>query len=115
MERTGCRSTSTVSKAIKRSTTLNAWQARYTKAKASPRASSLTNVHLDKIGQTREPNPAEEAEANDVDTLFARLIQEAKPDERAKLNLMTSEKRRQLVALVQNDPDRYDRVLGRKP
>ena len=115
MERTGCRSTSTVSKAIKRSTTLNAWQARYTKGKASPRASSLTEVHLDNTAQTREPDPAEEAETNDVEIVFARLIQEAQPEERAKLNDMPAEQRRQLVALVQNDPDRYDRVLGRKP
>lgn len=113
-ERMGCGRT-TIYKAIKDSAKLTGWQARHTKAKGSPRASSLTEVVLDNAEQTREPNPAEEAEANDVDTVFARLIQEAQPEERAQLNDMTGEQRRQLVALVQNDPDRYDRVLGRKP
>ena len=115
MKRTGCGSTSTVSKAINRSTTLNAWKVRHTAGKTTPRASSLTEIVMDNAEQSREPDPADEAEADDVDIVFARLIQEAKPDERAKLNVMTSDDRRQLVALLRNDPDNYNRVLGRKP
>ena len=55
------------------------------------------------------------AEAGDVDIVFARLIQEANPDERGKLNVMTTDQRREIVDLLNNDPDKYNRVLGRKP
>ena len=92
---------------------LAGWQARHTKA--SPRASSLTEFVMDNAEQTREADPAEDAEAGDVDTVFARLIQEAQPEERARLNTLTIEQRLQMVALLRKDPDTYDRVLGRTP
>ena len=111
----GCGSTSTVSNAINGSKTLREWRDRHTNRKRRPRASSLTEIVMNNVEQTREPDPAEEAEANDVDTVFARLIQEAKPEERAKLNDMTAEQRRQLVALLHSDPDKYDTILGRNP
>lgn len=91
---------------------LAGWQARHSKRRGSPRASSLTERMMDNAEQTRELDPAEGAETDDADVVFARLLQEAKPDERAKLNVMTSEQRRELVALLRDDPDRYDRLLG---
>ncbi len=108
----GC-ANATVQKAIKDSAKLKGWQARTTKAKGGPRATSLNDVVTNNAEQSREPDPAKEAEADDVDIVFSRLIQEAQPEERAQLNEMDSDQRRQMVALLRNDPDNYDRILGR--
>lgn len=113
-ERMSC-AKATIQKAMKDSTTLEKWQALHSREKKSLRASSLNEIVMDNAEQTREPNPADQAEANDVDVIFARLIEEAQPEERAQLNSMNADKRREFVALLGNDSDKYNRVLGRKP
>ena len=101
MERTGCRSTSTVSKAIKRSPTLKAWQARYTKDKVSPRASSLTEIVADNTAQTVEADPSNVLTDEEVNAVMARLIDEAqeqdKVEELARLNAMDDGQRRTMA------------------
>lgn len=96
---------------------LAGWRARHTNSKGSPRASSLTEIVLDNAEQIREPNPSRAAEMIDEeDAIFNRLIQEAKTDqERAELHSMSPEKRRTVIAMVRDDPDRGDRILGRHP
>lgn len=93
---------------------LAGWQARSARAKGAPRATSINDVVTDNAKQTREADPADEAEGADWEVEFARLIQDAQPDERAKLNAMEDEQRKELVAILREDPDNYDRVLGRK-
>ncbi|MBN2446039.1 MAG: hypothetical protein JXO22_04905 [Phycisphaerae bacterium] len=110
----GC-ANATVQKAIKNSATLKGWQARHTGSSRSPRATSITEMVTDNAEQFREPDPTAAAEGDDVDLVFARLIQEAQPEERAQLNEMDADARRAIVELLKNDPDQYDRVLGRRP
>jgi hypothetical protein len=113
-KRLGC-ANATVQKAIRDSAKLEGWQARHTGSKRAPRATPLTDTLIDNTAQSREADPAMEAEADDVDIVFARLIQEARPEERAQLNDMDSEQRRKIIALLRDDHDNYNRVLGRKP
>ncbi|MCH8824767.1 MAG: hypothetical protein IH984_14810 [Planctomycetes bacterium] len=114
-KRTGCGSTSTVSRAIKDSTILQEWQNSCSNRKHNPKISSLNQVHLDNSKQTCEMDPALAVEEKEIDDVFARLIQESNSDDRAKLNGMDRDQRRELVELIQKDPDRFDRILGRKP
>lgn len=94
---------------------LAGWQARTTKAKGTPRATSITDPAMDNAEQTREADPAKEAEGADCEIEFLRLIEDAQPDERARLNAMEDEQRKELVAILREDPDEYDRILGRTP
>lgn len=112
--RLGC-ANATVQKAIKDSAQLKGWQARHLESKRSPRATSMNDVVTDNAEQSREADPATNAELDDVDAVFARLIEEANPNERAQLNRFDSAQRRKMVSLLQEDPDNYDRLLGRKP
>ncbi len=115
-ERLGC-SKATVHKAIKDSAKLTGWQARHKASKRSPRASSLTAVPIGNAAQTREPDPSHVAEAtDDDDAIFTRLIQDvATPEERAKLHALSADKRRELIDTIRNDPDKGNRILGRRP
>lgn len=110
----GC-ANATVKKAIDDSRELKGWQARHLESKRSPRATSMNDVVADNAEQSREADPTTNPELDDVDTVFARLIEEAKPEERAQLNSLDADKRRELVALLQNDPDKYGRILDRNP
>ena len=112
--RFGC-AKATIQKALKDSAKLKGWQARHRKGKGSPRASSLTEFVIDNVEQNREPNPSESAEHDEQDAVFARLIEDATPDERADLNSMTQEERQQMVDLIRYDPDKCNRILGRRP
>ena len=94
---------------------LAGWQARAISTNGAPRAISINEVVADKAEQTREADPAKETECDDWDIEFARLIEDAEPDERARLNELDDDGRRELVALVREDPDRYDTLLGRRP
>ena len=94
---------------------LAGWQARTTRAKGAPRATSIDDVVTGNAAQGREPDPANKAEGADWEIEFARLIEDAQPHERAKLNELEDEQRKELVAILRQDPDNYDRILGRKP
>lgn len=109
----------TIVKAIKDSTKLRGWQARGLEARRSPRASSLTQAHLDRTAQSREiypSNTVEGVETDDDDVILSRLLQEAEtPEERARLKSLSPEQQTVLADLLRNDPDRGDRILGRRP
>lgn len=95
---------------------LRGWVARHSKQK-KPRASSLNEVVLDNVKQTREIDPAREAEGADSDIEFARLLQEEhlKPEHRASLNELDEKGRERFLVGLRKDPDNYDRLLGRTP
>ena len=115
-KRTGCGSTSTVSRAIKESKTLQEWRDRRSTRKCIPRVRSLNDVLLDNISQTCEVDPAEAVILDDPEEVLAHLIQDAEPKVRAKLNAITSEdvhnmtgdQVRNMVKMIADDPgDRY--------
>ena len=117
-KRLGVRSTSTVSKAINNSDELTEWKERHNQNRITkPRASSLNEGVQDNAVQHREADPAKFVPDDDVDTVMARLIEEASPKERARLNAMTSEERRTLAEAVQSqsDDDCGEQLLGRRP
>jgi hypothetical protein len=106
-------SAATIQKAIDNSKTLQGWAPR--KSKAPPGVSGLTEVIIDRTPQQREADPGEVAlEDADVDMVMAKLLNEADADERAELNSLSVEKRRELAKLVAKDPDASNRVWSRK-
>ena len=86
-------STSTINKAIRDHPSLQQWA----KRKRSPRATTLNAVVADNVRQSVEPDPADVLPTSEVDDVMAMLIQEAKPNERAKLNAMGPDERRKLA------------------
>ena len=113
-------SKNTVRKALGKSQKLRAWK--NAEAKKSPRAQSLNAVVMDKT-RSNEPDPADMLPAEDVDRIMARLIEQAKPQERAQLNAMDARKRQEMARLVlEQDRDQHieekarrNKILGRKP
>ncbi|HYW80447.1 MAG TPA: helix-turn-helix domain-containing protein [Thermoguttaceae bacterium] len=108
----GC-SPSTINRAIKETPSLDLWA--NPERCSTPRAISLNPVVTDNVSQRCEHDPSEIVEDADVDRAMRYLLEEAKPEERAKINAMSQDKRRELAMLVANDPDKYNRVLSRKP
>lgn len=94
-------SDATIRKAIDKSDTLKEWRARSAAPTAAPRATDLGAVVRDNTPQTKEPAPDDVLTDDDVDAVMARLIDQAKPDERAMLNAMNDAERRELVATCQ--------------
>lgn len=107
-KRLGC-AKATIQKAIKDSTKLKGWQARHTKAKGSPRASSLTAVVTDNTAQTAESDPSAILTDEDIDNAMRRLIEEAGPEEKARLNGLSEDERRTLVRVF------YEQNLDQEP
>ncbi len=95
-------SDATIRKAIDKSATLKGWQARSAGAKAAPKATDLGAVVRDNARQTTEPAPDDLLPDDDIQATMARLIDQAKPDERAKLNALDDAGRRALVATYQS-------------
>lgn len=95
-------SDATIRKAIDRSETLRGWRARSAEPKAACKATDLGAVVRDNTRQTTEPAPENVLPDDDVDATMARLIDQAKPDERAKLNALDDAGRRALVATYQS-------------
>jgi biotin operon repressor len=94
-------STATIRKAIKESTLLKGWQVRSERRKAAPKATDLGAVARDNRAQATESAPDDVLLDEDVDAIMARLINQAGPDERAKLNALDEEKRKALAAAYQ--------------
>ena len=92
-KRCGC-SRSTLHKAIKGSTKLKGWQKQH--ARRSLKAQSINPVVMDNA-RSEVADPADVLTDDEVDATFARLLQEAEPEERASLNSMTQAQRRDLV------------------
>lgn len=95
-------SDATIRKAIDESETLEGWQVRSAGPKTAPKATDLGAVVIDNTRQTTEPAPDDVLPDDDVDATMARLINQARPDERAKLNALDDAGRRALVATYQS-------------
>jgi len=93
---------SSVANAIKGCPELEAWRHRglaERKANRKPRATSLNEVHVDRLPQRTEPDPAVTVALHDeIDAELARLLQEADEDERSRLNGMGAGQLRELAA-----------------
>jgi hypothetical protein len=97
----GC-SSATINKAINATPSLQKWAKR--KA-GTPRAQTLNDALIDRVAQSGEPNPEDEA------AIREHLRRDLKPEERDFFaNLSRAD---QLEFL--NDPDKHSRILGRKP
>ncbi len=83
--------------AIQNAEQLRKWQAQRSKGKATLRATSLTEVVSDNTPQTVEANPSDVVTDDDVEKAMRHLIEEAKPEERAKLNDLDAEGRRAMA------------------
>ena len=99
-EELGC-SSGTISKAIDKSESLRGWVARHVGAKAAPKATGVDGAVADNTRQSTEPAPDDFLPPDDVDATMARLIEQANPEERAKLNTLDEAGRRELVATYQ--------------
>lgn len=75
---------------------------------ASPKVSSIA---LKTSPQHGEPVPGESLEQADVDVMLARLLDEAEPDERARIHAMTPEQKRRLAEVAYRDPDLEEQVM----
>jgi hypothetical protein len=99
-EEFGC-SDATIRKAIDKSETLSRWQAENLGSKAAPKATDLGAVVKDNTRQTTEPAPDEVVPDDEVDNIMAILMDKAKPGERAALNAMNPDERRELARAFQ--------------
>lgn len=107
----GC-SPSTMDKAIDRSSILRAMLVEHKARHKSVSTVTMSEADAASATQSREPDPIDVA-SQSTDDAFHRLLQDATPEERAKLNAMTPEEQRELVAMVEHDPDRAQAVRGR--
>jgi len=94
----GCRSYSMIRKAIGKSDTLKGWRSRRPGRTTAPKATGLDRVKQDDLHQTTEATPDDYLSDDDVDTAMALLIDQAAPEERARLNALDDAGRRALVA-----------------
>ena len=121
MKRVGCGSTSTVSNAINGSQTLKDWRDRSLRRKRKLRASGLTDFVTDNTAHTAVNDPSDVLPNDDIDIVMRRLIEEAEPEERARLNEMNKDEKRELVKVYYEqhrdlEPSPLeDDATGRKP
>ena len=111
-ERLNCSKT-TVYKAIHASPKLKAWMATARNDDATLRATRLNGVVIDRARQSVEAEPADVPPDDEVDAVMAKLIEQAKPKERAELNALDAEDRRVLVKTYyaqnrDNEPSPFD-------
>lgn len=101
----GC-SQSTMSRAIKQSPKLLAAKLRCESENRSVSDMAMPQGTMESTAQTRERDPADAA-SQSTDAIFARLLQQAKPEERARLNAMTPAEQQKLIANLY-DPDAHE-------
>jgi len=105
-------STSTMSKAINNSDKLRKMRAEYEARTKSVTTVPLSETRAELTAQSRESSPVETA-SQSTDTIFHRLLEQAAPHERAKLNALTPAQRLQLVTTCQDQ--KADAAKERKP
>ncbi len=110
-KRLGC-SSATVNKAIQNTPTLQEWAKRPVSSKQW--AQSIDGVVLDTMPQRRESDPSAIIEQPDADTAMAYLLNQASPDERARIHAMSPAQQRELAELAYKDPDRQNSILDRE-
>jgi hypothetical protein len=96
----GC-SRSTVHKAVQNTPELQAWARRQ---RSSAKAQSMNEVVTEAAEQDKEPDPEDEA-------AIREYVERADAQSRA---WFLAQKREDQLAFL-NDPDRHDKILGRKP
>jgi hypothetical protein len=99
-ERCGC-TEGTIRKAIKKSAILKGWRIRYRSPSRGIRTQPLSEIVEDQTGQSTEGAPHQVVLDDDVDAMMARLIKQAKPEERSRLEAMSPEARRELARTCQ--------------
>jgi hypothetical protein len=97
----GC-SSGTINKAIRETPELQTWAKRQTAI--VPRAQSINDVVTDRTAQRRELDPADDAAVREY-------IERADPETKAWFLGLPPETQIEVV----NVPDKYPRILGRKP
>lgn len=98
--RIGC-AKATVNKAIHSTVELKDWAEKQV-------TSTLNAVYgptLKGIASTREADPTDICEDDDVDAMMAYLLDQAEPDERARINEMSPADKRRLAQTAYRDPD----------
>ncbi len=103
---------STIHKAIQNTPSLQPWAK--PEAVSAPNAQSLNNLITDNKPQQREPNPGDALDAQDVDAALRYLLEHAGPEERGCIHAMQPDEKRKLAELAYSDPDRGNKILGRK-
>jgi len=84
---------------------LREWASRQRGASRKNASQKAAAAAFDKTPQGREDDPAEKLHDCDVDIVLAKLLDEASPKERARINGMTPAEKRQLAETVYRDPD----------
>ena len=97
----GCRSNSTIRKAIRKSKSLTKWQAEGSGRTTAPKATGLDRVKKDNMHQTKEPAPDDYLPDDDMEIVLAELRDQVTPEERARLDDLDDAERRALVAEYQ--------------
>jgi hypothetical protein len=107
----GC-SKSTIGTAIDMSTFLQARRAEFDTARAARTSSALPKLTLEESAVSTRPesDPSYQARV-DSDTLLARLIEAATPDEAERLRSMPADKLEELMELTRSDPEQL-KALG---
>jgi len=77
------------------------------KLNAAPEVAAVT---FDSTPQGRESDPADMLQEDDVNTALAYLLNQAGPDERARINALTPAERRRLAETVYRDPDKEEQI-----
>jgi len=94
-------SKATIHKAIHASPRLEKWAQLDVPVGRTPRAESLTEVALDSVASPASGDPADLLPGEDVDLIMAKLIEQAMPEERVRLQSLSCDKRRRIAALYQ--------------
>lgn len=97
-------SSGTINKAIHKTPSLHEWAGVGREGKSAPKAQSITDVTTDRTAQSREPNPEDDA-------AIREYIEEADAEGRGWFQGLSYEKQLEVV----NDPDKHQKILGRKP
>jgi hypothetical protein len=111
-KRIGC-SRSTLHKAIKDYGTveLQEWASKQRGESRLNAAPEVAAVAIENRPQNREADPADITEDADIELTLAYLLDQAKPEERARIHEMDPAAKRQLAETALKDPDHEDQAL----
>ena len=112
--RIGCHTTG-IRNAIKNGTIkLQEWASKKRGAASRKVVATIEGQILDGTPQSREADPDDILENDDVDRAMRLLMEQAEPNERARINAMSPADRRALAELAYNDPDAEERIMSSK-
>lgn len=111
-ERIGC-GPSTVTKAIENGgADLQDWASKKRGAASRKVVATIDGAIGDATPQNREADPADILDDDDVDKAMRALMEQAEPNERARINAMSPADRRALAELAFSDPDAEEQIMG---